>query len=49
MFHGDFNARARVFLVILTVALAACGGGRDDDPDQRKDAPLPHCETGACK
>lgn len=49
MFHSEFIARARVLLVILTVALAGCGGGRDDDPDARKDTPLPKCEAGACK
>ena len=49
MFHSEFLARTRVLLVILTVAMAGCGGGLDDDPDARKDTPIPQCQTGACK
>lgn len=29
--------------------LAACGGGRDDDPDARKDTPIPTCASQSCK
>lgn len=36
-------------LALLALVLVGCGGGRDDDPDARKDSPLPRCETGACK
>lgn len=49
MFHSESRACARVLAVIFTVFLVACGGGRDDDPDARKDTPIPQCQTGACK
>ena len=36
-------------IALLALVLAACGGGRDDDQDARKDTPLPKCELGVCK
>ena len=30
-------------IALLALVLAACGGGRDDDAEQRKNDPSPDC------
>lgn len=39
-------ARTLLFCIaclFLALSLTACGGGRADDPEQRKDGPSPNC------
>ncbi len=38
-----------VTIALLALVLAACGGGREDDPDARKDTPIPTCASQSCK
>ena len=36
-------------IILASLILCACGGGRDDDLDARKDTPPPKCHDHRCK